>query len=355
MRPASVQELAQWYPARKAQAKASRRKPLPTEALAALEPARHATAADASHAANAWWQIDSIDALRQLLQRRAPGQPLATPSRAKLGEILLERGLVQQEQIDRALEMQRAAASTARPLLGQLLIRLGAVAEEDTIRALCVQEGVPLVDLDRLEAHADARSKIPLELARQHRAVPVMRVGKLLAVAVDNPLAFPSKDFLSFYTNLAVELVYASRASIAWRLEHYDAGRSAAQLDQEFKSMAHQAMRQAPASARRAAPAPVQPTVQAEDATVIQLVNKMVTDALSPEDFRHPPGIARAERAFAASASAATAGWSATRSSRPVPRRGDRAPEDHGRPRHRRAAQARRTARSTSRASPAAG
>ena len=216
-------------------------------------------AADAAHTANAWWQIDSSDALRQLLQRRAPGQPLATPSRAKLGEILLERGLVQQEQIDRALEMQRAAASTARPLLGQLLIRLGAVGEEDTIRALCVQEGVPLVDLDRLEAHADARSKITLELARQHRAVPVMRVGKLLAVAVENPLAFPSKDFLSFYTNLSVELVHASRTSISWRLEHYDAGRSAAQLDQEFKSMAHQAMRQAPVSTRRAHPRPRPP------------------------------------------------------------------------------------------------
>jgi type II secretory ATPase GspE/PulE/Tfp pilus assembly ATPase PilB-like protein len=279
MRPGSVQELAQWYPARKADPKASPEF-TPADALAALEPARH-PAADTAHTANAWWQIDSSDALRQLLQRRAPGQPLATPSRAKLGEILLERGLVHQEQIDRALEMQRAAASTSRPLLGQLLIRLGAVGEEDTIRALCVQEGVPLVDLDRLEAHADARTKITLELARQHRAVPVMRVGKLLAVAVENPLAFPSKDFLSFYTNLSVELVHASRTSISWRLEHYDAGRSAAQLDQEFKSMAHQAMRQAPVSARRAAPTPAPPTVHAEDASVIHLVNKMVTDALS--------------------------------------------------------------------------
>jgi type II secretory ATPase GspE/PulE/Tfp pilus assembly ATPase PilB-like protein len=279
VRPASVQELAQWYPARKAEPKGTAEL-VPADQRTPIEAARHAPG-DAPHGANAWWQIDSSDALRQLLQRRAPGQPLATPSRAKLGEILLERGLVQQEQIDRALEMQCAAASHARPLLGQLLIRLGAVGEEDTIRALCVQEGVPLVDLDRLEVHADARGKLPVELARQHRAVPVMRVGKLLAVAVDNPLAFPSKDFLSFYTNLSVELVHASPASIAWRLEHYDAGRSAAQLDQEFKSMASQAMRQVPVNARRAAPVQAVPAAQAEDASVIHLVNKMVTDALS--------------------------------------------------------------------------
>jgi type II secretory ATPase GspE/PulE/Tfp pilus assembly ATPase PilB-like protein len=98
---------------------------------------------------------------------------------------------------------------------------------------------------------------------------------------VENPLAFPSKDFLAFYTNLSVERVHASRTSSAWRLEHYDAGRSAAQLDQEFKSMAHQAMRQAPVNVRRAAPIPALPAVEAEDATVIHLVNKMVTDALS--------------------------------------------------------------------------
>ena len=49
---------------------------------------------------------------------------------------------------------------------------------------------------------------------------------------------------------LSVELVQASRASIAWRLEHFDAGRSAAQLDQEFKSMARHALRQAPVNGR---------------------------------------------------------------------------------------------------------
>ena len=281
MRPGSVQELAQWYPARKAEA-ATPEQPAAHDPVRKVEAQHHAPFGDTPHATSAWWQIDSNDALRLLLQRRAPGQPLSTPSKAKLGEILVERGLVHQDQIDRALDIQRSAPAASRPLLGQLLIKLGTVSEEDMVRALCVQEGVPLVDLDRLEVTADARSKIAFDLARQHRAIPVMRVGKLLAVAVENPLAFPSKDFLSFYTNLSVELVQASRMSISWRLEHYDAGCSAAQLDQEFKSMAHHAMRQAPVNNRRAAPsAPTAPAANAEDATVIDLVNKMVTDALA--------------------------------------------------------------------------
>ncbi len=278
--PGSVQELAQRHPARKA-APPRGDAPGATAVKPAAASPHQPSIADPPAAASAWWQIDSDDALHLLLQRRAPGQPLSTPSKAKLGEILVERGLVQQEQIDRALKIQRAAAAATRPLLGQLLVKLGMVSEEDTIRALCVQEGVPLVDLDRLEITAEARSKISLDLVRQHRAVPIMCVGKLLAVAVENPLAFASKDFLSFYTNLSVELVQASRASISWRLEHFDAGRSAAQLDQEFKSMARHALRQAPGNGRSPLPTPAAAMVQEEDATIIDLVNKMITDALT--------------------------------------------------------------------------
>jgi type II secretory ATPase GspE/PulE/Tfp pilus assembly ATPase PilB-like protein len=283
VRPRSVQELAQWYPARGG---GSMTQPAVTlSVVSATESSHtyHRSLADRPHVASHWPLIDTNEALRQLLQRREPGQPLWQPSRAKLGEILLDRGLVSAEQIERALEMQSSSAPAARPLLGQLLLRLAATAEEDLARALCVQEGVPLVDLDRLEISADARSKIPFDLARQHRAIPVLRVGKLLAVAVENPLAFPSKDFLSFYTNLSVELVCAARMSISWRLEHYDAGRSAAQLDEEFTSMARYALRQAPLNGRRdsLAPAIAPASVHEEDATVIDLVNKMVTDALA--------------------------------------------------------------------------
>ena len=284
VRPRSVQELAQWYPTRGATSGAPSHEsasfPPPTPAPRPA-PIHHFSLADRPHAANHWQLIDSNEVLRELLQRREPGQPLWTPSKAKLGEILIERGLVARQQIERALEMQQGSAASARPLLGQLLLRLGAASEEDTARALCIQEGVPLVDLDRLEITVDARTKIPFDLARQHRAIPVMRVGKLLAVAVENPLAFPSKDFLGFYTNLSVELVCASRMSISWRLEHYEAGRSAAQLDQEFASMARHAMRLAPVNGRRDAPAAVQAVVHEEDATIIDLVNKMVTDALA--------------------------------------------------------------------------
>jgi len=184
MRPRSVQELAQWYPARGARPAVA-----PGE-LGAAKPAAHGPGpvsahhalTDTLHAAKHWQLIDCSDDLRQLLQRRAPGQLLLTPSKAKLGEILVERGLMTREQIDRALEMQRNSAVNARPLLGQLLARLGAASEEDVARALCVQEGVPLVDLDRLDLSADARSKSPFDLARQHRAIPVMRVGTLLAL-----------------------------------------------------------------------------------------------------------------------------------------------------------------------------
>jgi hypothetical protein len=167
--PASVQELSEWYPARMAVgaiASAGSAAPDVRDAVPDLAPAL-----------DGWPRIDSADALRELLQRREPGLPLLPPSKAKLGEILRERGLVSEDQLGRALQMQRASAPTARLLFGQLLVRLGLVTEEDTIRALCVQEGVPLVDLDRIDVQPDVRGAVALELARQHRAVPILRVS----------------------------------------------------------------------------------------------------------------------------------------------------------------------------------
>jgi type II secretory ATPase GspE/PulE/Tfp pilus assembly ATPase PilB-like protein len=236
---------------------------------------------DTPHTASCWPQIEDTHDLRTLLQRRASGQPLLGAMRTRLGEILCARGLVPAQQVERALEMQRVDKAGQRPLLGQLLVKLGAVTPDDTIRALCVQEGIPLVDLDRLEVSADARSKIPFSIARQHRVVPVMRVGSVLAVAVEDPFSFASKDYLSFYTNLSIELVCASRIAISWRLEHYEAGRSAAQIESEFKLIAQQALRHSGHQHRREAPVQHAPEVSAEDATVIDLVNKMVNDALA--------------------------------------------------------------------------
>jgi type II secretory ATPase GspE/PulE/Tfp pilus assembly ATPase PilB-like protein len=279
-----VQELSDWYPARVVSTSA----PPPSfaagavtgERLARREPA-HVSMLDSPVAQSCWPQIESNHDLRTLLQRRATGQPLLGTTRTRLGEILVSRGIVPEPQIARALELQSRERSGTRPLLGQLLVKLGVASPEDMIRALCVQEGVPLVDLDRLEVSADARSKVPFHLARQHRAIPVMRVGNILALAVEDPFSFASKDYLSFYTNLSVELVCANRVAISWRLEHYEAGRSPAQIEHEFRAIAQQALRHAPHNHKP--DAPVQPARSSaeEDATVIDLVNKMVNDALS--------------------------------------------------------------------------
>jgi type II secretory ATPase GspE/PulE/Tfp pilus assembly ATPase PilB-like protein len=281
-RPKSVQELSEWYPARAVSTSTplSLGDPSPGTPPEPSERYR-GSMFDTPLAHSSWPQIESNHDLRTLLQRRAAGQPLLGTTRTRLGEILTARGIVPEDQVARALELQGRERGSARPLLGQLLIKLGVATAEDTVRALCVQEGVPLVDLDRIEVSADARAKIPFHLARQHRAVPVMRVGNILAVAVEDPFAFAAKDYLSFYTNLAVELVCASRVSIAWRLEHYEAGRSAAQIEHEFKAIAQQALRHVPRNHRFDAPAaPARPAAE-DDATVIDLVNRMVNDALS--------------------------------------------------------------------------
>ena len=63
------------------------------------------------------------------------------PERHRLGEILLKRNLLTQEQLEEALEAQK----TKREYLGEILIRLGFVDEQDILVALVVQCNLPYI------------------------------------------------------------------------------------------------------------------------------------------------------------------------------------------------------------------
>ena len=105
----------------------------------------------------------------------------------QLGQILLEQGLITNEQLEKALAAHK---STARSL-GRTLIDLGYIKERDLVMALAEQVGLDFVDLGEHQIDPLAASLLPEQLARRYRALPIgERDGKLL-VAMSAP-ATPS-------------------------------------------------------------------------------------------------------------------------------------------------------------------
>ena len=102
--------------------------------------------------------------------------------RPHLGSILLDKGFVTAEQLDRAL----AERAQGEELLGETLVRLGYVFEEDLARVLAEQAGVPYLNLQAVDVDRYAAAMVPRQLGETLLALPVRFTpegGLVIAVA----------------------------------------------------------------------------------------------------------------------------------------------------------------------------
>src|SRR6476646_45272 len=87
----------------------------------------------------------------------------------RLGEMLIERGQITQEDLDRALELQKERGEK----LGKILVDLGFIAHRDVLSALSEQIGGPLVVIDGPPAVSPETEKVSARFLRQFRCFPV--------------------------------------------------------------------------------------------------------------------------------------------------------------------------------------
>jgi type IV pilus assembly protein PilB len=146
--------------------------------------------------------------------------------RKRLGDMLLEAGLISEFQLTAALNDQRKWGVR----IGTSLTRLGFVSESKLISYLSEQYGIPGVDLDEVSPEEEALRALAPEMARQHLALPLsLRKGAggktVLRVALGDPANLDSLDELKFATNHPVEAVIASDHAIERAIDKYYFGK----------------------------------------------------------------------------------------------------------------------------------
>ena len=131
--------------------------------------------------------------------------------RKKIGELLLESGAVNPEQIRTALGQQRTRGNSQR--LGSVIVTLGFASSTEVARALARQANLPFVQLPP-DISPDMRALVPLDFQVEHRIVPFLleREGRSerLHVAVDDPSDLTLVDELSFQLNKPIRVHVAS-------------------------------------------------------------------------------------------------------------------------------------------------
>lgn len=131
-------------------------------------------------------------------------------TRKRLGDLLIEAGLLTKEQLEKALSVQKKTNER----LGKVLINLGYVTEESMIEVLEFQLGVPHVDMANTMVNRQIAATIPQSLAERYQVIPIKKDGKKLTLAMVDPTNFYAIDDVRMTSGLDIEPVIAAEREI---------------------------------------------------------------------------------------------------------------------------------------------
>jgi type IV pilus assembly protein PilB len=194
----------------------------------------------------------------------------------RIGELLISEGLISREQLQRALDEQRASGTR----VGYNLVKLGYIKETELTKMLARQYRMPAVDLTKFEVDPRIAKLIPSDLAIKHLVLPLKRDGRTLTVAMANPTNLGVIDDLKFITRYDIFPVIAGEYTLRHAIEkHYETVDTAAEmkdlladiageLDNDIEVVEQQDEESAYANAA------------VDDAPVVKLINAILTDAV---------------------------------------------------------------------------
>ena len=189
--------------------------------------------------------------------------------RGLLGEVLVARGLVTEQDVALALQMQGNSGKR----LGEVLVEMEALDERTLVEELADYFGMPVTDLRRDTPDPAAVALVPEAMAREQMAIPVHVDADGLHVAV----AQPSDDLrflLAETSGHSVRLRLAPLSDIRWAIDRsYQAIGSVDRLVQAYEAVE---------GSRKRATVTVesQATTVSENAPVVQVVDSILTQAV---------------------------------------------------------------------------
>jgi type IV pilus assembly protein PilB len=132
---------------------------------------------------------------------------------SSLGSMLIIMGIINNEQLEEALEVQKKTPKK----LGEILIKLGYCTEENIANAMSAKYGYKMVSLNEIGIDYTAASLITPEKAIKYHLLPVMKDDRYLYVAMQNPDDIITIDDLQIMTGYIIKpiIVYDSELQAA--------------------------------------------------------------------------------------------------------------------------------------------
>lgn len=138
----------------------------------------------------------------------------------RLGDLLVESGLITPEQLSEALVKQKKKNMK----LGETLVDEGIITENDIANALSRQLNLEIVDLQNISIDSAVAKLVPVNLLKKYTMFPYAYAENnknVLMVAMENPLDTYAQEDISIVTNYQVQPVVATTRSIMLAIDKY--------------------------------------------------------------------------------------------------------------------------------------
>jgi type IV pilus assembly protein PilB len=137
-------------------------------------------------------------------------------TRKRLGDLLVEVGVINNDQLSEALRMKKDDQK-----IGDALLERGLISEQQLIEVLEFQLGIPYIALHRYPIDESLVKLVPKEFALRNLVIPIEKNQQELTVAINDPMDYYIIDDLRLSTGLQIKPVIATKEEITSSIHKY--------------------------------------------------------------------------------------------------------------------------------------
>lgn len=128
----------------------------------------------------------------------------------KLGELLIDKGLITKVQLKDALEDQKLTGKR----IGDILVERELITETDLIDTVSERLSIPKISLKTMVIDPELTKLVSVETARRYTLIPIFEIGNTLTIAMADPLNIIALDEIQYHTKRNIKRAIATPSEI---------------------------------------------------------------------------------------------------------------------------------------------
>ena len=138
-------------------------------------------------------------------------------TKKKIGDLLIEKGFITQDQLDEGLREQRLSGER----LGEVLVEKGFITEDQLTETISERLGIPKISLNQMVIDPSIVQRVTVDVARRYLLIPIFEIGNTMTLAMADPLNIIAIDEIKYLTGSEVRRAVANPSEIKAAIDEY--------------------------------------------------------------------------------------------------------------------------------------